>query len=99
MWRGRALSANADAYEAVLRGKVLPELRGLAGYLGAHVLRRAEGEEVEFVTVTYFASEDAIRAFAGDDVEHAVVSEGARAVLSQFDERARHYDVAVEPGD
>jgi heme-degrading monooxygenase HmoA len=99
VWRGWARPGHADAYEAVLRSRVLPGLRGLDGYRGAHVLRRTDGDEVEFVTVTYFESEEAVRAFAGEDVEHAVVSAAAREVLSRFDERARHYEVAVRPED
>ncbi len=97
VWHGWARRAGADAYEAELRGTVLPGLRGVDGYRGAHVLRRTDGDEVAFVTITYFESEDAVRAFAGEDPERAVVTPAARALLSRFDERARHYEVVIEP--
>jgi hypothetical protein len=53
-------------------------------------------QEVEFVTIMWFDSLDAVRAFAGDDYEVAVVPEKARAVLSHFDERSQHYEVRAE---
>jgi heme-degrading monooxygenase HmoA len=100
VWHGWAGSGDAaDAYEAELRSTVLSGLRDVEGYRGAHVLRRTDGEEVEFVTVTYFESEEAIRAFAGDDVERAVITVAAREVLSRFHDRARHYEVAVRPDE
>ncbi len=99
VWHGWAPAGTADAYEAELRTAVLPGLRGVDGYRGALVLRRREGEEVAFVTVTYFQSEGAIRAFAGEDVERAVVTPAAREVLSRFEERARHYEVAIAPDE
>ena len=39
---------------------------------------------------------DAIRAFAGVDVEKAVVEPGAVAALIDFDGRVRHYEVVEE---
>lgn len=54
-------------------------------------------EEVEFVTVMWFDSLDAVKAFAGEDVEAAVVPPKARALLSRFDARSEHYSVLVAP--
>jgi hypothetical protein len=51
------------------------------------------GAEVEYVTIMWFDSFDAIRAFAGADYENAVVPPKACALLARFDERARHYEV------
>jgi heme-degrading monooxygenase HmoA len=96
LWSGSAGEETADAYEELLRAHVLPGLRRIEGHRGAILLRRDAQEEVEFVTITFFDSLDAIRAFAGDDVEAAVVSPEARALLSRFDERSRHYEVVFE---
>ncbi|HEV7515935.1 MAG TPA: antibiotic biosynthesis monooxygenase, partial [Thermoanaerobaculia bacterium] len=54
------------------------------------------GGEVEFVTVMGFDSLDAVRAFAGEDYEVAVVPPQARALLARFDTRSQHYDVKAE---
>jgi hypothetical protein len=61
------------------------------------LLRRSSGGETEFVSVTLFDNLDAIRAFAGEDYDVAVVSDGAgRVLLVRFDARVVHYNVAVE---
>ena len=98
LWHGWASSTNADAYASHLREEVLPGIRQrVAGYRGAYVLRRDADEEVEFVTLTLFESMDAVREFAGDDHEQAVVPPRARELLSHFDERSTHYEVLIEP--
>jgi hypothetical protein len=50
-------------------------------------------DEVEFITVTWFVSLEAVRVFAGDDYEACVVPPKARAILKRFDERSQHYEV------
>ena len=41
---------------------------------------------------------DAIRAFAGEDVETAVVREAPQAMMVRFDKRVRHYEVRERTG-
>jgi heme-degrading monooxygenase HmoA len=90
-WTARAAGKEqADAYVAHFEGSVRPELEGTDGFLGATVERVQDGEEAEIMVVTRWESMDAIRAFAGEDVEQAVVAPEARAVLSGFDDRVRH---------
>jgi heme-degrading monooxygenase HmoA len=95
VWHGWTTRGNADAYEALLRTKILPGIHLVAGHEGAYLLRRDAGDEVEFITLTFFASMDAVRAFAGQDHEVAVVPAEARRLLSRFDERSVHYEVVV----
>jgi heme-degrading monooxygenase HmoA len=95
VWHGWTTRGNADAYEALLRTKILPGIHRVAGHEGAYLLRRDAGDEVEFVTLTFFTSMDAVRAFAGQDHEVAVVPAEARRLLSRFDERSVHYEVVV----
>lgn len=98
VWHGWTLPGNADAYEELLKGEIFVGIseRRLAGYRGIHLLRRDLGDEVEFVTVMWFDSLEAVRAFAGEDYETAVVPPRARALLSRFDGRSRHYDVKAD---
>lgn len=72
------------------------ENRHIRGFKGIQLLRREAGEEIEFVTIMLFDSLEALREFAGEDYEVAVVPEKARAVLSHFDERSQHYEIRVE---
>jgi heme-degrading monooxygenase HmoA len=97
LWHGWTTRANASAYEALLRSEVLPGIHRVPGYRGACLLRRDLGEEVEFVTLTLFDSMDAVRAFAGEDFEKAVVPPKARRLLARFDERSVHFDALVRP--
>ena len=97
IWHGWTSPENADAYERLLRSEVLPGIHRVPGYHGGYLLRRDEGEEVAFVTLTLFDSLDAVRAFAGEDYEAAVVLPDARRLLSRFDERSVHYEVRIEP--
>jgi len=92
LWRGFTEPGNADAYERLLREEILPGIARVPGYLGARLLRRAMGDEVEFVTLTMFRSLDAVRAFAGPDYETAVIPAVARKLLRRFDSTAAHYE-------
>ena len=98
VWHGWTTPSNADAYEALLKEEIFVGIaeRRIAGYQGIHLFRRALGDEVEFVTVMWFASLEAVRAFAGEDYEAAVVPPKARALLSRFDARSQHYKVKAE---
>jgi heme-degrading monooxygenase HmoA len=96
LWHGWTSSENADAYETFLREKMFPSIHRVPGYLGADLLRREDGGEVAFVTITRFESLEAVRAFAGDDYERAVVEPEARELLSRFDDRSAHYEVVLD---
>ena len=95
IWHGYTTPENADAYETLLKGEVIIGIkdRKISGFCEIQVFRRELGNEVEFVTVMWFDSIDAVRAFAGEDYEIAVVPEKAQAVLSRFDARSQHYEV------
>jgi heme-degrading monooxygenase HmoA len=97
LWHGWTTPENADVYENLLRGEIFPgiESKGVPGFRGIELLRRVTGGEVEFVTIMWFDSWEAVRAFAGDDPEAAYVPAAARAVLARFDERSAHYELSV----
>lgn len=95
VWSAQTSSEGASAYVEHLRTRVLPAVRMLDGYRGALLLERAVPGAIEVVVITFWQSVDAIRGFAGADLEHAVVADEAAALLTQFDRRVRHYDVAV----
>jgi heme-degrading monooxygenase HmoA len=98
VWHGWTTPANADAYEALLKQEIFIGIQGrkIAGYRGIHLFRRSLDAEVEFVTVMWFDSLEAVRDFAGEDYEIAVVPQKARTLLSRFDARSQHYEVKAE---
>jgi heme-degrading monooxygenase HmoA len=95
IWHGYATTANADVYENLLKEEIFAGIVGrrIEGFREIQLFRRALGAEVEFITVMWFDSLEAVRAFAGEDYEAAVVPPKARAVLSRFDARSQHYEV------
>jgi heme-degrading monooxygenase HmoA len=95
VWHGYTTSENANIYEGLLRNEIFINIhnRHIDGFQEIQLFRRDLGNEVEFITIMWFDSIEAVRAFAGEDYEVAVVPPKARAVLSRFDERSQHYEV------
>ena len=90
-WRAHADVNRPDAYPEHFRDVVTPELSGVEGFLGADLVRRDLVDSIEFTVISRWASMNAVRAFAGDDPERAVVEPGAVAALRDFDARVVHY--------
>ena len=100
IWHGWTTPANADAYEALLREEIFISIRNrqIANFRSLQLFRRTLGKEVEFVTVMWFDDLEAVREFAGQDYEVAVVPPKAQALLAHYDARAQHYEVRAELG-
>jgi heme-degrading monooxygenase HmoA len=93
IWHGYTKPEHADAYEAMLKPELLPGISEVKGYKGSYLLRRNEGDEVEFITIMLWDSIDAIRAFAGPDYETSVVPEERRKYLLRHDAKSAHYEI------
>jgi heme-degrading monooxygenase HmoA len=93
-WTAEATPARADEYLQHFRAKVLPVIASIEGHRGAYVLKRVRGDLVEIVVITLWESMDAVRKFAGDDPDVAVITREARTILSRADEHVAHYEVA-----
>ena len=94
IWHGWTTPQNADAYERIVQAEVFEMIaaKKIEGYRGIDLLRRATGDEVEFVTIMRFDTLAAVKAFVGEDYETSFVPPQALAVLKRFDAKARHYD-------
>lgn len=95
--KGWTTPDHADAYERLLRERVLPGLQHIAGYRGGYVMRHDGADEVEFAVLNLFDSLDAVRAFAGPDIDVPVFTPEARVLLSRVEPPARHYAVRAAP--
>lgn len=97
LWRGWTTPQNADAYEAVVRGQVIPgiEARRVEGFRHIDLMRRPlpESGEIEFATIMWFDDLEAVKRFVGEDYEVSHVPPAAQAVLARYDARAAHYEV------
>ncbi len=94
-WSARASVAQLPKYLDHFDENVLPELRRVSGYLGATVSLCRLESEIEILVETTWRSIEAIRDFAGPDLEAAVVADHPAALLTDFDRRVRHYEIAV----
>ena len=96
VWHGWTKPENADHYEQLLKEEIFPGIADKKGpgYRGIQLFRRPiDNEEVEFVTIMWFDSLEAVKQFSGEDYEHAYVPPKAREVLARFDERSQHYEI------
>lgn len=101
IWRGWTTPGNAAAYQRLLLSEVFSGIarRKIPGYRGISLLRRDADDEVEFATIMRFDTLAAVRAFAGDDYQVAVIPQTARALLARFDARSAHYTTITREGD
>ena len=95
IWRGWAPPATADDYRRHYETEVSEHLLLVSGFRGARLLRQEDGQEVIFTSITFFTSLDAVRGFAGDAYEVALVEEAGRRALSHWDERVSHQEVVA----
>lgn len=95
IWRGFTTPQNADAYERIVRGEVIPGIEAMRvpGFRHIDLMRRDLDDGVEFLTAMWFDDIDSVKAFVGEDYTVSHVPAAARAVLARFDERAAHYVV------
>ncbi len=96
VWKARMTLDDAPKYAEHLRTVVVPSLQRLDGYRGLKLLQRQDGDEGEAVVVTWWATIDAIRGFAGADIGSVVVTDEAAGLLTSFDNRVLHFDVVLD---
>ena len=94
LWHGRVPAEKAARYRAFLNQTAIPDYRSVPGNISVHVLERAEGAVTHFVTLTFWQSMDAVRSFAGPDVEAAKYYPEDRDFLLELEPAVVHYQVA-----
>lgn len=98
MWHGRTLKAKADAYASFLESRAIPDYRSIPGNVSAAVLRRDEAEVAHFITLTYWETEQAIRAFAGKELLNAKYYPEDTDYLLEFEPFVQHFEVVASGG-
>jgi heme-degrading monooxygenase HmoA len=93
IWRGATRDTDAEAYVEYLRHTGLKEYRQTPGNLGAWVLWRVVEDRAEFVTLSFWESKEAVRRFAGDDIEQAVFYPEDDRYLVDRGQTVRHFEV------
>jgi heme-degrading monooxygenase HmoA len=95
-WHATATAEGADAYREHFTRTVLPDLQRIDGYQGAYLLRRDHDTDVQLQVLTLWDSLEAIRSFAGANLENAVVEPAAQAALAVYDSTVTHHTVVVD---
>ena len=93
MWHGRVPISKARAYREFQKKRAIPDYQSVAGNISVHILERQEGEVAHFVTLTFWENMDAIKGFAGDDVELAKYYPEDKDFLLEFEPTVVHYNV------
>ena len=97
LWRGAVRPERGDAYAAYLDRTGVTECRATPGNQGVWVLRRNLADHTEFVFISLWESMEAIRRFAGDDVERARYYPEDREFLLYLEANVAHYQVGARP--
>jgi heme-degrading monooxygenase HmoA len=92
-WRGAVRRDDADAYADYIRETGFAEYGQTPGNRGAWMLRRDTDDRTEFITLSFWDSKDAIRAFAGDDIEAAVLYPEDERYLIDGTSAVAHYEI------
>ncbi len=98
IWHGYTTIENAEAYESLLASEIFPYIksRKIPGFHNIQLIKRIVNNEAEFITIMRFDSLQAVKDFAGENYEQAVVPEKARKVLKRFDAASQHYEVLID---
>jgi heme-degrading monooxygenase HmoA len=96
IWHGRTPTAKADEYYGYLKEAGITKIESIEGNLGAQVLRRTEGQVTEFTVISYWESLDAIRKYAGDDIEKTHNLPKDPQYLLELEPRVKHFEVMLD---
>ena len=94
-WHGRTAAIKADEYLKFLIERAIPDYQSIAGNRGVTILRRMQGAEAHFLILTIWASREAIKAFAGVDIEKAKYYDEDQDFLLEFEPSVTHYEVCA----
>jgi heme-degrading monooxygenase HmoA len=98
IWRGSTRAEDAQAYADYMGGSGGQALADTPGNRGVYMLRRIVDDTAEFVMLSLWESEDAIHAFAGDDISVAVFFPDDDRYLTDRELTVSHYEVVETRG-
>ena len=96
IWHGATSAAKSEEYLHLMRTVAIPDYRSTPGNKGAYALRRLEGLTAHFLMITFWESEAAVRAFAGDDISMAKYYDFDKDFLLELEPSSTHYEMYFE---
>jgi heme-degrading monooxygenase HmoA len=95
-WSALCPKEKAEEYVEHLLSETFQTLKTIRGFQKASILTREEKEDIQFLIITEWNSVEDIKAFAGEEVEQAVVPEKVKQMMIHYDEKARHFEIKEE---
>ncbi len=96
IWKGEVPLERSDEYLERMRAVAIPDYRSTEGNRGAFALRHVHDDRAEFLMLTFWDSEESIKAFAGDDVTAAKYYDFDADVLLEMVPHVDHYELYNE---
>ena len=93
IWRGEVPLDRSDEYLERMRTVAIPDYRSTPGNRGAFALRQIHEDRAEFLMLTFWESEEAIAAFAGDDITTAKYYDFDTKVLLEMAPYVDHFEM------
>jgi len=98
VWYGRTPSSKEEDYVEYIKKTGVKGLRQIEGNLGVLLLKRVNKDVAEFTVISFWESKEAIKRFAGEDINKARYYPEDSEYLLEMPEELEHYDVAVASG-
>jgi heme-degrading monooxygenase HmoA len=98
MWHGMTRNEKAEEYSEFLRKRAIPDYQSVPGNLSVHILRREDGANTHFITLTFWDSMKSIEGFAGVPVDKAKYYDEDREFLLEFEPKVMHWEVVGKSG-
>ena len=99
IWHGTVPTSKAEDYRKFLNERAIPDYRSVKGNLGVYILERCEGEITHFITLTFWENLEAIKEFAGEDIEKPKYYDEDKDFLIEFEQKVLHYKVVGKSTD
>jgi heme-degrading monooxygenase HmoA len=94
-WTGVVKKEKAEEYIVFLRNEIFPHLHDLDGFLSAKILTMELKDGIEFLVISQWRKIENVKAFAGEDISVAVITDKAKEMMIRFDKSARHYELQI----
>ena len=92
---GRTPTSKAEAYRELLKARAIPAYQSVAGNQSVYILERREGDITHFITLSFWRDLDAIKGFAGEEVDTAQYFPEDHEYLLEFEPKVVHYAVVA----
>src|SRR5262245_16528350 len=96
IWRCKVLHEKAPHYLKHFQESVFAEVNKLDGFREVRILQQDNASVVELTVISFWDSLEAIKAFAGENIEIAVVAPAAKAILLSFETTVTHHEVVLD---